>query len=254
MLTTFTLADYRRSPSEQPGRVIASTGVSDLDRIWGAPLAAGHVVLITSPPRGGRSMLAVHLAVALANADMPVRFYLGQDPVHEIVARMRSNSTGERLRDCRLKTGDPEDAWASWAWDFAVLPPYVPELQGPELLPGRGSCAVVMDDADLWQSDPIELAERMRRWARGPDERVAILTVPEHLVRDCQPSDRQRWTRAADTILEVHDVAAGDTVFRVASNRCGPWGEIPVHADYERARFRDAPEPQRQVRPPSAEN
>lgn len=197
-------------------------------------------------------MLAVQFAVALASGGLPVRFYLGRDPVREVLARMKANVTGGTLRECQEGPFEAPAEWSVWAWDFVPCPPY-PERTDPALFPEPGPCAVVVDDLDLWQADELEIAEQAHRWVeRGSGRRIAILTAPQHVARPDDAARWQRWVRAADQIFDVREVDAGETVVTAVTNRRGPRGEIVVDGLYGRARFRDPSSPSRPHPPPSS--
>lgn len=243
---TFTPTDYlRQPPSRQP--VLARTGVSDLDQLLGG-IRAGDVWVVAGPPRSGRSMLSIQLAAALADAGSPVRYFLGHDPIHETVSRFRAHTLGEPIEECRGRQPSAEEAWLGWSLDF--VPDQRTQLTDHQVLPSPGPCSLVIDDLDLWIGEPTDFLDLARTWVQGTD-RAAVITVPEHILRDPDPAIRQRWVRGANVILTIGQDTDGYTRFVIESNRAGPTTTIDIDDRFTYATFRSRALPNR-AEPPTA--
>ena len=249
-LVLFTLSAHAYAENA-PGRppVLAPTGLSDLDLTWGG-IRAGDVWVVTGPPHGGRSMLCIQLAASLAAAGVPVRFFLGRDPLHETVSRLRSHTLGRRLVHSRSTSPQPDESWTSWALDFVPVPA-LNHTDDWNLLPGKGDCSLVVDDLDLWQGDPADFLDLARSWVGGPGDRAVVLTVPQHVLRESEPASWQRWVRGADVIAAIHPDGTGASSVTVLSHRAGPMGTMPIHDDFEHARLASPRGGSRGVPPPT---
>jgi hypothetical protein len=243
---TFTAQAYATDPLPRPP-VVARTGIEDLDALLGG-VRAGDVWVITGPPRGGRSMLAVQFACSLAAAGSPVRYFLGRDPIQETVARFSAHTRPARLRETRDAPPTPDEPWVTWALDF-VPQPHAHHTNSWDVLPGSGDCAVVVDDLDLWRGDPTDFLELSRAQAREGNSAV-ILTIPEPALRMDHAPTWQRWVRGADVILGLEPHPDGEMVIKVLSHRAGPTTELGVNAIFERVRL-ESPSSVKRVVPPT---
>ena len=242
---TFSAQTYLADPL-LPSPVLATTGIEDLDHLVGG-VREGPVWVVTGPGRSGRTALAVQLGAALARAGSPVRFFLGRDPVQEIAARLTAHAQSERLTDSRSTAPTGGEPWAHWAWDF-VPQPERQHTDDWDVLPAGGPCCLVIDDLDLWSGDPVDFLPLVRAHARGRGCAV-ILTLPTFRLRRNDPAVWQSWVRGADVIAALDNSDEGGLWIEILSHRAGPYGTIAVHNYFERARFENAPYPER-ARPP----
>lgn len=231
-LFTFTAADYLASPLPRPA-ALASTGIADLDHCTGG-VRSGDVWVITGPARSGRSTLAVQLTSRLADAGLPVRFFLGRDPIQEVAVRLSALTRSERLYERRAMSPNLDEPWSAWAMDFVPQP----DLQTADdwsVLPSAGPCALVVDDLDLWRGDPADFLPLARAHARG-EGCCVIVSVPEGVI-DVGGPDWQRWVRGADVIASLEPRLDDYTTLRLLSHRAGPTAAIDLLPHFERARF-----------------
>ena len=246
---TFTVADVLREQPVSP-EVLAATGIADLDDVVGG-LRAGQVWLVSSPPRGGRSMLSIQLAAALAGAGVPTRYFMGTDTAHEVTSRFLSHTERVSLTRARATATSPEHEWTTWSLDF------VPGTEAQRMdewsgLPVIGKCAVVIDDLDLWQHGAARIADALHLWASS-QRRVAVVTVPEYVLSLDDPPRWQEWVRVADVVLHVALDPEGTDTLMLLSHRCGPIARIDVVGHLGQVRFGAIPTSDRTDPPHSAE-
>lgn len=244
-LFTFTASDYLASPLPRPP-VLTSTGITDLDHCTGG-IRDGDVWVVTGPARSGRSILALQFAAKLADAGTPVRLFLGRDPVQEVAARLSAHTGSARLSERRAMSVTLDEPWSTWAFDF-VPQPHLQTTDDWSVLPSAGSCAVVVDDLDLWRGDPVDFLPLARSHARGAGCCV-IVTVPDCVLFPAYGGAWQQWVRGADVIVALEPRQDDYTTLRLLSHRAGPTAILDVLTHFERARFESPTSPSRTVPP-----
>ena len=226
----FQIPEYLDDPPPPPTR-LTSTGVKDLDALTGGVLT-GSVWVVTGPPRQGRTMMVTQIARLAAVEGVRVRYVLGYDGASDTIARIQAASTRSSLQNARDEpTASPDAEWATLPIEFDADPD-----QGLKSLPRDG--LLVIDDLDLWVSEPIRELTSLRAWA-GSSERAVVVSLPRHVVHTDDPQQWQEWTRAADVIVNVdlrHEV---DLTLHVLHHRRGPVAVVPADAAYARATIRD---------------
>ena len=238
------LQDLYEQLAPKPAPLVRS-GLRSLDRHQ--PLLPGHLWLVMSPPRQGRTMFALMMAANAAMARVPTRFIAGLDERDEILTRLIAQTGRVPLH--RVRERDPDDATevADTIRMLQTLPfEYFTRSElrierATALLAARA--LLVVDDLDLCTPDPLATAQVLKDWARTTGGGV-IITMPNAGLGPGSP-DWQAWMRCADLSIDLElgrGERQGSLDLRILHSRHQGVGELEVQTFYARAQIIDTPE------------
>ena len=234
---------YQRSASK-PEPLVRS-GLRRLDQ--NQLLLPGHLWVVMSSPRQGRTMFSLMMAANAATARVPTRFIAGLDETDEILARLIAQCGRVPLHRVRDLDSDDATEAADTIRMLQTLPfEYFTQTQLPidraTALLAAGALLVV-DDLDLCTAEPLAAAQVLKDWARSTGGGV-IITMPNAGLGPGSP-DWQAWVRCADLSIDLElgiGKRAGILDLRILHSRHQGFGEIEVAAFYPKAQIIDLPD------------
>ena len=230
------------APKPEP---LVRSGLRRLDQYQ--PLLPGHLWLVMSPPRQGRTMFSLMMAGNAAISRVPTRFIAGLEETDEILTRLIAQCGRVPLH--RVRNPDPDDATevAHTVRMLQTLPlEYFTHAQlridrATTLL--AAGALLVVDDLDLCTPEPLAAAQVLKDWARTTGGGV-IITMPNAGLGPGSP-DWQTWVRCADLSIDLQlgiGKRAGILDLRILHSRHQGIGELEVAAFYPKAQIIDLPD------------
>ncbi len=208
--------DFSPLDTSDPPPPRLSTGISELDRVFGGGVARSSAVLVGGDPGIGKSTLLLQAAAAMAKAGANVIYLSGEEAVSQIQARARRL----RVADAPLKLAAETDLRVI----LKALKQASPEL-------------VVIDSVQTLWSDGFEAApgsvaqvracaQELTRFAKKSGAAVILVG---HVTKDGQIAGPRVLEHMVDAVFYFEGERGHQfRILRSVKNRFGPTDEIGV--------------------------
>jgi replicative DNA helicase len=232
------------------------TGLGDLDELTGG-LWPGVLWVLSGRPGAGRTMLVTQLARQAAVVGRArTRLVSAREPASTLVLYLLAAQARvplHHLRTGRLTDDDEQrlalarDLLAAAPLDVDAADRHVDLATPDEILADEAPDVLLVDDLDLWGSDPAALLRRLRAQARDTGATV-VVTLPEEVVID-RATPQGVWGRLPDVVLQLqrpdmHDrdsPRVGEVDLVLLRHRTGPVATVTCAFQGYYARTVDLP-------------
>lgn len=227
--------------AQRPSTPLVTTGLAEVDGVLKGVLP-GQVWLVVGGPRQGRTSWAAHLAARAATVMGAATTALaGVDGAEMMAVRIIAAACNVSL--ARAQAVDPWPLELQPRLDAALAAPIEIERRWSttlesELTAQSSRRLLVVDDLDLWASDPVADAARIKEWAAASGG-GALLTAPLGVASPAS-SEWQTWVRAVDAIIRVHAPVGerlGEVDLTAEHHRYGPTVRAVAAGMWSRSRI-----------------
>lgn len=207
-------ADLRGAPASVARH---TTGIDELDRVFGGGLVPGSALLISGDPGIGKSTLALQAAAALAAEGMACAYISGEEGIDQV--RMRAARLG--LSEAPLKL-----ATATSVRDVLTS---LERPGGPEVVVIDTIQTMFVDTLDSAPGTVAQLRASAQELIGFAKRRGAVILLVGHVTKEGLIAGPRVLEHMVDTVLYFEGERGHQfRILRTIKNRFGPTDEIGV--------------------------